>query len=110
MMIYQCTRPDCDEIFPSLLKGRIHVHKDHGIAWKQTRKWLTTKIHESPDIELLKSEKDEKAREIAVLLEKSRRRGGAKRRKLNKTQLVDESAYKSYINKSPKNRPSEVQE
>jgi len=39
-MMYQCTRPDCGEVFPSLLLGKIHIRQDHGIAWKQTRKWL----------------------------------------------------------------------
>ena len=136
-MVYACLRLGCDEVFAdpgALLKGKIHVRRDHGIAWKQTRKWLrVVGIHESlPDpgylpLEL-KSDKiiirrrrrkrrplkdrvftmgDTFARRKERLHEKIKRKDSLLMRKTLKTQIGEQSVYKSHISKSPKNPHSE---
>ena len=83
-MMYRCMRQDCDEVFPSLLLAKIHVHIDHGIAWKLTRRWLrVVEEHERlPDFDAKKNAPFHPA----VL------------RKSKKSKIAAKSAYKDYLN------------
>jgi hypothetical protein len=85
-MGYECKR--CGAYYESQLKGRCHVHLEHGVSWKKALKEL--KLAENPA--------------------KSSCPNGKNVSKSRKAHRIGNFVYKGYLNELPKNPPSEAQE
>lgn len=82
-MGYECKR--CGAYYESQLKGRCHVHLEHGISWRNALKWL-------------------KWRENLAKASRPNAKNSSKSRKAHR---IGNFVYKGYLSKSPKNLPSE---
>jgi len=65
-MGYECK--GCGAYYESQLKGRCHVHLEHGIAWRKTSKWLKWRenLAKRPSPNHKKSRKPFKVRLIGI--------------------------------------------